>query len=149
MNFLSPESHIHILSRALLISGDQVVLCRAKGKTWYFLPGGHVEDGETFHQALARELQEELSLTHYSAPEFIGICEYSFPIDAASQQHELNVIFRVDVGPGYVPSTTESHLEFTTVPLSEIGTKEIRPDALKAGLLEWLSTGKSFFRSWQ
>lgn len=52
---------------ALLLSEDKVLLARRSAQRkaypdlWSF-PGGHVEDNETFYQALHRELSEELGI---------------------------------------------------------------------------------------
>jgi 8-oxo-dGTP diphosphatase len=59
---------------AVLIRGDEFLLChRHPDREWYpdvwDLPGGHVEDGEEPHVALARELAEELGITVEPDPE--------------------------------------------------------------------------------
>lgn len=48
-----------------------------KGGYWEF-PGGKVEAGETEHQALARELLEELSLKYSNAEHFQSL-SFSYP----------------------------------------------------------------------
>ena len=57
----------HDVVAALLVRDDRVLLChRSAARRWYpdvwDLPGGHVELGETPSEALARELEEELSI---------------------------------------------------------------------------------------
>jgi len=52
---------------ALLVRDGRVLLChRSAGRRWYpdvwDFPGGHVEAGETPRDALARELEEEVSI---------------------------------------------------------------------------------------
>lgn len=60
--------------KALIVNGDQmIVLYEHNGKP--DLPGGRVEWGETYTQALRREIHEETNLTVYiMAP----VCEWQF-----------------------------------------------------------------------
>ncbi len=58
MKFQEPKSHIHLIARGLLLRGDSIILCRVKGAELFFLPGGHIEDGESAKVALLRELCE-------------------------------------------------------------------------------------------
>lgn len=41
----------------------KILSTRSKGKDTYYLPGGKREPGETDHEALIREIQEELTVT--------------------------------------------------------------------------------------
>ncbi|MEI8103685.1 MAG: hypothetical protein WCG84_02135 [Candidatus Moraniibacteriota bacterium] len=43
--FFVLQSKIHPIVRAILLQGDKMVLCRAKGNARFFLPGGHIENG--------------------------------------------------------------------------------------------------------
>ncbi|WP_405459035.1 NUDIX domain-containing protein [Streptomyces sp. NBC_00101] len=49
---------------ALVIRDDRILLIRQtkRRETWYEIPGGGVEAGETLHQAVVRELREETAL---------------------------------------------------------------------------------------
>lgn len=52
---------------AVLTCGDQFLLChRHPGRRWYpnvwDVPGGHIEDGESPAEAVAREIREELGV---------------------------------------------------------------------------------------
>lgn len=42
--------------------GDTVLLARSRGESYFQIPGGKIEPGETDLEALAREVQEELSV---------------------------------------------------------------------------------------
>lgn len=46
----------------LTYSNRRVLGVRSKGKTLFYLPGGKREPGETDHEALVREVREELSV---------------------------------------------------------------------------------------
>lgn len=144
MTYEAPESHIHFIARALFRQGEDAILCRLKGKDWNFLPGGHVEDGESARSALARELVEELGEGDYQIGDLIGVCENVFPISEASGQHEVNFVFEVRAPMGISLGSQEDHLEFSVVSVDSLREHHILPDSLKAGILSFLETGKPF-----
>lgn len=43
---------IEFVTRAIVIHKKQILLCRLKKENYYFLPGGHVNVGETARRAL-------------------------------------------------------------------------------------------------
>ena len=58
-------SHPQLAVSAAIFRDDKVLLvrrARSPGKGFYSLPGGRVEFGESLHQALAREVDEETGL---------------------------------------------------------------------------------------
>lgn len=66
------QSHIHRKSdylfrmsiKCLIKNKDGMVLVvKESGRTWWDLPGGGMDHGETIKEAMARELYEEVSLT--------------------------------------------------------------------------------------
>lgn len=54
------NQNIHVLSRAVVIEKEHILLCKtiALNPDFFFLPGGHIEQGEGAQQALLRELRE-------------------------------------------------------------------------------------------
>ena len=53
---------IETIARGVCIQNGKVLLCRAKGGSTSYLPGGHIEFGETGRQALVREIKEEMGV---------------------------------------------------------------------------------------
>lgn len=85
--------------------GDRLLVLRQRHHTGWTLPGGLLERGETPHQALVRELEEELQLGHLPVPER--------PAAVGFHPHErhIDAVFRVrlpeDTELTLVPDGTE------------------------------------------
>lgn len=146
MKYKGSDSNIHLIARILLVQEDSVILCKVPGASWYFLPGGHVEDGESVKTAIARELKEEVTGTGYEIKDFIGACENVFELDTEHLQHEMNITFEVTVPKDVVVRSKEDHIEFESVKLNTIKDLKILPKTMKDGILEWISDKKTFFK---
>ncbi|MBE6944820.1 MAG: 8-oxo-dGTP diphosphatase [Ruminococcaceae bacterium] len=64
----------------LIQQGDKILLQNRTKADWrgYALPGGHVEPGESFVDAVVREMQEETGLTIRN-PQLVGVKQ--FPLE--------------------------------------------------------------------
>jgi ADP-ribose pyrophosphatase YjhB (NUDIX family) len=85
------ESHIEIIARAIILQQGRVLLCQNVKRGHCYLPGGHVEFGESGEKALARELKEEAGL-RVRIEECCVVEEYAFT-QRARRRHELNLLF--------------------------------------------------------
>lgn len=72
-----PHAPIEVIARGVWIVGQQVLLCRNRKHGHVFLPGGHVEFGESAAEALAREFLEETG-QRVRIGTFLGGVEASF-----------------------------------------------------------------------
>ena len=124
---------IEVINRAVIIHRGEILLCKSKDANYYFLPGGHVEFGETLLKALSREIKEELGTTVKSA-KFIDIVENIFTVKKRTY-HELNPIFRVKLKNNKVASL-EKHIEFHWLPTNRLKQARILPTAIKKILLK-------------
>ena len=130
----------------MLLYGNNVILCRVKDAKWFFLPGGHIEDGESAKVALLRELREEIGEGDYNIISVVGACENIFPLEEGVFQHEMNIILAVSVPDDIEPKTKEDHIEFISVAKNDLKNYKILPVNLKDGIIEWLYSNKPFFK---
>ena len=85
--------HIEVIARGLLISQNSILVCRDPENGHCYLPGGHIEFGETGRAALARELTEECDLKA-KVGELLFTDECQFRQDG-KRRHEINFIYRL------------------------------------------------------
>ena len=98
----------------LIKDGDRVLLQNRVKKDWqgYTLPGGHVERGESFVDAVVREMKEETGLT-IEKPRMVGIKH--FPIEGGRY---IVLLFEATQFTGEVVSSEEG--EMTWIDRAEI-----------------------------
>lgn len=138
--------NIDIIVRAIILDKDKILLCKKKGASYYFLPGGHVEFGEKAEPALIRELKEELDIAP-SRLNYLGLIENIY-IDKEdkSHHHEMNLIFNV-VANKASNKTPEDHIEFFWGETKDLKEVYLEPVVLKNALIKWLKDKKLFWGS--
>lgn len=92
----------------LIEDGNLLLLQNRTKKDWqgYALPGGHVERGESFVDAMIREMKEEtgLNIVH---PQLVGIKQ--FPIQNGRY---IVLLFKATAWTGTVASSEEGAMEW-------------------------------------
>lgn len=116
------------VARGVCFHDESVLLANKKGETHWFLPGGRVEIGEGFTDAVKREIMEELGLT-CSIKRFLGVVEHSFEYYETKQYYEIGNFFEIEItNIDYLhPKSSESEMQFKWVKLSELEYIDIRP----------------------
>jgi 8-oxo-dGTP diphosphatase len=148
------KNNIHVLSRGVIIDQDHILLCKTLDLpiSFYFLPGGHVEHGESVCGALLRELKEETG-TDCKIKRFLGCLEYSFEPGHSSicHNHEYNFIFEAEsesLKSHHKIPQLEKHIELIWVPLHQLSEIDFRAEPLRELVPHWLKTPTSdVFRS--
>lgn len=103
----------------LIIDGDKVLLQNRVKEDWkgYTLPDGHVEPGESFVDAVIREMKEETGLD-IKNPKLAGIKQ--FPI---KDGRYIVFLFKTNEFTGSVVSSDEGQMEWVDInKLSEYET---------------------------
>jgi 8-oxo-dGTP pyrophosphatase MutT (NUDIX family) len=130
-----PVVERHAVRVVMLDAADRLLLFRAREATypelgeWWELPGGGIEDGETFREAAARELLEETGLR--VRPDAIGPATWRRAATYRHRgtrrlQHEVVALTRlslerphVDEG-GQLRHELEDYLSWRWAPLGEV-----------------------------
>ncbi len=112
----------------LIEDGDRILLQNRIKNDWrgYALPGGHVENGESFVDAVIREMKEETGLTILD-PRLVGVKQ--FPIENGRY---VVLLFKAAKWSGELCSSEEGRMEWIRYgDLSTVKTVEDLDDLLK------------------
>lgn len=124
---------IETIARGVCVRDGKLLLCRAKGGNTTYLPGGHIEFGETGRQALVREIREELGMEARTGA-FLGAVENSF-IQHGKPHAEINLVYAVEISDGELCSQ-EDWIEFKWCDLNRLDSANLLPAVFRR-LADW------------
>ena len=120
--------NVELTVLCLLQDENKILLQNRVKEDWkgYTLPGGHVEPGESFVDAVVREMKEESGLDIIN-PKLVGIKQ--FPI---TDGRYIVLLFKATEFEGEVTSSDEGEMEWIDMDkLSEVNVVEDFYDLLK------------------
>ena len=133
-------SGIENIVRGVCVVDGHVLLCRPKKGGYTYLPGGHIEFGETSRAALVREMKEETGLDA-TVGDFLGVVESQF--EQHGKPHcEISLVYRLTVGAcphaderGLSPRlpvvmAQEDWIEFAWWPLVKLNEANLLPQEM-------------------
>ena len=120
--------NVELTTLCMVTDGDRILLQNRVKEDWqgYTFPGGHVENGESFVDAVIREIKEETGLTIIS-PKLAGIKQ--FPIEGGRY---IVLLFKATQYEGELHSSEEGKMEWIERSrLSQIKTVDDFAELLK------------------
>ena len=117
----------------LIEDGNRLLLQNRVKNDWkgYTFPGGHVEQGESFVDAVKREMKEETGLDILN-PRLVGIKQFPRKDGKYEEGRYIVLLFKADRFVGEVVSSEEGEMEWIDRNrLDEIETVEDFKDLLK------------------
>ncbi len=139
-------NNFEIIVRAVIQKDGKILVCKniKKDDNYYYLPGGHMEIGESADKALVRELKEELNLSIKNLS-FIGVIENIYNQDNEAH-HEINLIFNIRADK-VEDKSNEDHLGFFFFNKDQFSKETILPKTLKEGVVQWQKDGQIFWKN--
>ena len=110
---------IETIARGVCLREGRLLLCRAKGGATTYLPGGHIEFGETGRQALVREVKEELGLDAQTG-KFLGVVENAFT-QHGKPHAEINLVYELILPPNAEIAAREDWIAFEWRDRADLG----------------------------
>ena len=146
---MKDQNKTHVISRAVIVHDNKILLCKTLDldPNFYYLPGGHVGNGESASESLFRGLKEETGL-ECRIQQFLGCLEYGFEPEnnKVCHNHEYNFVFKAEskhITSDKKIKCLKDYIEFVWIPLSEISNIKLRARSLKELLPKWLAENKT------
>ncbi len=122
-----------LIVRLIIKRNDKVLICIGKVTGTHFLPGGHVEFGDTLEKTIYKEMNEELGWGEKDIKkiEFSGYFEHSYTHSVDSELHsELNMIFNVEIADEANVEAKEDHISFEWINIKDINSVNLNPSGI-------------------
>lgn len=139
------KANTHVIARAVIIDQGHILLCKTTDlqNNFYFLPGGHIEHGESAAKALVRELIEEAGF-EVTIKRFLGCLENAFYASdlCLCHDHDYSFIFEASSPEltleAKIPKL-EDNCDIVWMPMAQLPELNFKADQLKVLIPYWLS----------
>ncbi len=130
------DPHIEFIARGVLLHETTVLACTNLKRGYHYLPGGHIEFGESAQSALTREFVEETGVS-LNVGRLLLTAEERFH-DGERLRHEINLVFHVEhTEDSRRIQSQETSIGFEWLSAEALRCSDFRPSSIKAWLLGW------------
>lgn len=130
-----------VIVRGVCVEDGKILLAFLKTKQYFFLPGGHVEHGESVFDALEREIKEEIGI-NVMVNDVISVFEHTWS-GKNGLVHEINFLVDFTVDPARSLKSLVDHLEFHWVPVIDLKDKIFLPIEIKEQIIAYANGERS------
>lgn len=122
---------IEVIVRAIIIQNEEILLCVNPKTKIYYLPGGHLEFGETIVDCLRREMREETG-REIGDIEILTAIENFYAREGQSL-HEINILTKAKILGADLESIRplEPGVTYAWIPAHELPAVKILPESVK------------------
>lgn len=122
---------IELIVRLVIKKDGKILLCKSNVSGHYYLPGGHIEFGDSITDTIYKEMKEELGMERNQIYNIVykDFLEQVFG-EGEKKRHELNMIFSAEVSDDLKAESKEKHIGFEWVPLTELNNINLLPKAI-------------------
>ena len=140
--FRTEQGRFYYCVRAVIIRNGKLLAMRDEAASYYYLPGGKVEFGETAEDAVLREVREEL-LIQAEIVKALWFGQNFFIEKVKNEQyHEIGLYYLLKISDNdltqneFTINEGKHTLQFEWVPLNEIEDKNLYPEFIKAKIFQ-------------
>ncbi|MFA5889320.1 MAG: NUDIX domain-containing protein [Candidatus Paceibacterota bacterium] len=137
---MKEQKQIEIVLRAIIVINNKLLMCVLHDQPpVHFLPGGHLEFGETLEDGLKREIKEEMGV-EIKSMEFLKQFENIYEMHGI-KHHEINLVHKVSLNIERTEEikAQEDHISFTWVGIEKIKDIKMLPPVILRYLVEYFS----------
>ncbi|NQV88020.1 MAG: NUDIX domain-containing protein [Parcubacteria group bacterium] len=140
------EIKLERIVRALIVKDGKILLCKnLLGGGHYFLPGGHIEDGESPEIALDRELMEEIGQNYTDLKK---VAEVRNAYEKGGKKYdEVFYIYLTKLSDYSNIKSKENHLAFEWVSLEDFSKINFKPQKSVKDILDSIKNNNDFWET--
>ncbi len=135
-----------LLTRAIIVQNNNILLCKNiknPAHSYYFLPGGHVEQGESPEKALEREVHEEIGREILAIKKIVEF-ENVFEEDGKTYD-EYTYVYLTTLKDYKNIEGLEGHLAFEWIPLNIVMNIDFKPEEARANIIKSIEENIEFW----
>jgi ADP-ribose pyrophosphatase YjhB (NUDIX family) len=134
---------IDLIARGIIVHDGKILLCKNLEQGHYFLPGGHVEEGESQEETFAREMQEEMGKDVSKVQKIIDV--NNSHVYKEQEFNEIISVYIVALKDYSNIKSLEDHIDFAWVPLSGLATSAFKPIEMVPEILKCVEDNRGFW----